>query len=141
MRKSNNIQGAHEESDILEKTKTKSHLHQLQDLMMGTISEHIISKIDYKALLHKILTLISQVLSKREAMIFEDKLIVENTLSLMLGCILHKNDLLNEFYSIQQPLKSDEFVLSGLLQCPHERIREEFKSTFACLARKLTHIR
>jgi len=31
-------------------------------------------------------------------------------------------------------------VLSGLLQCPHERIREEFKSTFGCLAKKLTHI-
>ncbi len=26
------------------------------------------------------------------------------------------------------------------MQCPHERIREEFKSTFACLARQLTHI-
>jgi hypothetical protein len=26
-------------------------------------------------------------------MIFEDKLIVENTLSLMVGCILHKNEL------------------------------------------------
>jgi hypothetical protein len=45
-------------------------------------------------------------------MIFEDKLIVENTLSLMVGCILHKNELLNNFYSFENP---EEFVISGLL--------------------------
>lgn len=45
------------------------------------------------------MSLIAQVLSKQENMIFEDKLIVENTLSLMVGCILHKNELLNDFYA------------------------------------------
>lgn len=95
--------------------------------MQGPISEHIISNIDYKSLLHKIMSLISQVLSKRDQMIFEDKLIVENTLSLMVGCILHKNELLNDFYSFKNP---SEFVISGLLDCQHERIREDFKSSF-----------
>lgn len=70
-------------------------------------------------------------------MIFEDKLIVENTLSLMVGCILHKNELLNDFYSFENP---EEFVISGLLDCSHERIREDFKSSFGSLARRLTHI-
>jgi hypothetical protein len=60
-------------------------------------------------------------------MIFEDKLIVENTLSLMVGCILHKNELLNDFYSFENP---EQFVISGLLDCAHERIREDFKSSF-----------
>ena len=95
--------------------------------MMGSISEHIISNIDYKSLLHKIMTLIAQVLDKRGKMIFEDKLIVENTLSLMVGCILHKNELLNDFYSFKNP---EQFVISGLLDCEHDRIREVFKSSF-----------
>lgn len=115
-------------------------MHQLQKLLQGPISEHIISNIDYKALLYKIMSLIAQVLSKRENMIFEDKLIVENTLSLMVGCILHKNELLNDFYGFKGIDDPEQFVLSGLLYCPHERIREEFKSSFSCLARKLTHI-
>ena len=34
--------------------------------MVGSISEHIISNIDYKSLLHKIMSLIGQVLNKRE---------------------------------------------------------------------------
>jgi hypothetical protein len=70
-------------------------------------------------------------------MVFEDKLIVENTLSLMVGCFLHKNELLNDFYLYKNP---EDFVLGGLVDCPHERIRDEFKSTFSCLARKLTHL-
>ena len=60
-------------------------------------------------------------------MIFEDKLIVENTLNLMVGCILHKNELLNDFYSFENP---EQFVIGGLLDCAHERIREDFKSSF-----------
>jgi hypothetical protein len=55
-------------------------------------------------------------------MIFEDKLIIENALSLWVSFILHKNELFNDFYdfkgesgsSIQT---SDDFILSGLLFC------------------------
>jgi len=32
-------------------------------------------------------------------MIFEDKLIIENALSLLVGCVLHKNELLDDLYS------------------------------------------
>lgn len=34
-------------------------------------------------------------------MIFEDKLIIENALSLWVGCVLHRNELFNEFYSFK----------------------------------------
>jgi len=44
-------------------------------------------------------------------MSFEEKLIVENALSLWVGCILHKKELLNDFYEYQ----SDDFILQGLL--------------------------
>jgi hypothetical protein len=67
-------------------------------LLAGPASELIISNIEYKSLLQKILTLISQVLAKKH-MIFEDKLIVENALSLLVGCLLHKPELLNDLYS------------------------------------------
>jgi hypothetical protein len=56
-------------------------------------------------------------------MTFEDKLIIENALSLWVGCILHKNELLNDFYQIN----SEDFILQGLLYCNSEKVREEFK--------------
>jgi hypothetical protein len=67
------------------------------------------------------LQIIAQVLEK-EAMIFEDKLIVENALSLWVSCILHKNELINEFYQFKGEDGSniqtcDDFVLNGLLFC------------------------
>ncbi len=74
-----------------------SRFKELQKLIAGPIGEEIIEQIDYKAIQAKLLTVISQVLRKSK-MIFEDKLIVENALSLWVGCILHKNELLNDFY-------------------------------------------
>ena len=63
-------------------------------------------------------------------MTFEDKLIIENALSLWVGCILHNNELLNDFYSIN----SDDFILSGLLYCSQDKVREEFKNSLSQLA-------
>lgn len=56
-------------------------------------------------------------------MIFEDKLIIENALSLWVGCILHNNALFDDFYFFKgeenSKIKScDDFVLTGLLYCP-----------------------
>jgi len=65
-------------------------------------------------------------------MIFEDKLIIENALSLWVGCILHNNSLFNDFYTFKGEEDSkiktcDDFVLNGLLFCSQEKVREEFK--------------
>jgi hypothetical protein len=66
-------------------------------------------------------------------MTFEEKLIVENSLSLWVGCILHKTELLNEFYSTN----SDDFIMQGLLYCNQDKIREEFKVSLSLLSQKL----
>jgi hypothetical protein len=75
-------------------------------------------------------------------MIFEDKLIIENALSLWVGCILHKNELFNEFYDFKGEDGSriqncDDFILNGLLYCDYDKIREEFKQSLTSLAHKL----
>jgi len=66
-------------------------------------------------------------------MTFEEKLIVENALSLWVGCILHKRELLNDFYEFQ----SDDFILTGLLYCNQDKVREEFKQSLSQLSLKL----
>ena len=82
----------------------------------------------------KILKLIAQVLeADRQDMTFEEKLIVENALSLWVGCILHKTELLNDFYSTN----SDDFLMRGLLFCQQDKIRDEFKVSLSLLSQKL----
>lgn len=82
---------------------------------------------DYSALQRQLLRLVSHVL-KKPKLIFEDKLILEHALNLWSGCLLHRGDLFDEFV---KPIDSDvvtgEFVLAGLLYCPYETVREEFR--------------
>jgi hypothetical protein len=46
-----------------------------------------------------------------------------------LSCILHKNELLEIFYRFNSETFSElgDLLLAGLLLCPQEKIREEFK--------------
>jgi hypothetical protein len=66
-------------------------------------------------------------------MTFEEKLIIENALSLWVGCILHKKDLLNDFYDFN----SESFILKGLLYSNQDKVREEFKLSLSQLSQKL----
>ena len=106
--------------------------------MEGPIGVDIIEQIDYKAVVERILLLISQILSK-PSMILEDKLIIENALSLLVGCLLHKSELLSIFYSFTSPTVSskENLILNGLLLCPQEKVREEFRLSLSCLSSKL----
>jgi hypothetical protein len=76
-------------------------------------------------------------------MIFEDKLIIENAMSLWVGCVIHRNELFNEFYSFQGAAEDkikdcDSLILTGLLFCPYEKVREEFKSALSSISLKLS---
>jgi hypothetical protein len=72
-------------------------------------------------------------------MIFEDKLIIENALSLFVGCVMHKPELFNEFLSFRTDSvsSSDNFILQGLLFCEQEKVREDFKMSFNGLSKNL----
>ena len=76
-------------------------------------------------------------------MIMEDKLIIENALSLLVGCILHKNELLNGLYEFKSGTigSFDDFALEGLLLCKQEKVREEFKHSLTCLSKSIVNIR
>lgn len=66
-------------------------------------------------------------------------MIIENALSLLVGCILHKCELINNLYefSSEEIPNCDEFILTGLLYSNQEKIREEFKQSLSCLSLKL----
>ena len=83
----------------------------------------------------------AKILSK-DKLIFEDKLIIENALSLWVGCILHKSHLWNDFMNFKSDgeltvKSSDDFIMTGLLCCSYDKIREEFKQSLDSLSHKL----
>ena len=106
---------------------------QLQALLAGPTGLEIVELVDYSALQRQVLRLTSQVL-KKPKLIFEDKLIIEHALNLWVGCLLHRSDLFHEFVEPMDPeVDTNEFVLSGLLYCPYETVREEFRQSLAAL--------
>jgi hypothetical protein len=71
---------------------------------------------------------------QKETHFFEDKNIVSNALNLWIGSVLYKPELFLDFLTFE---KIDEVVMSGLLYCSAEKIREDFKFTLLELAKQL----
>ena len=110
---------------------------QLKSLLAGPIGIQIVELVDYSALQRQVLRVTSQVLRKGK-LLFEDKLIVENALNLWVGCLLHRSNLFAEFLAPRDPeLKADELLLAGLLHCPYETVREQFKQSLSALCSRV----
>ena len=74
------------------------------------------------------LTIVSSIV-KRKQFTLADKVIVENSMALWMGCVLYNSDFFDEFIdwnnkNIGNP--ENNFVLAGLLFCPEEKIRMDF---------------
>lgn len=125
IRRTSSTVDAEEPSPIISKLDTTlsdsefSRFKQLQTLMEGPLGIQIIEQIDYKLVVQRILAIISQIINKPN-MILEDKLIIENALSLLVSCILHKVELLEIFYKFSSETFAElsDLLLTGLLLCP-----------------------
>jgi len=61
---------------------------------------------------------------------FNEEKIVENSLSLWLGCVLHKEDIIPEFLNFSSDIGSvEELIVRGITH-QSRKVREEFYQTF-----------
>ena len=102
-------------------------------LFSGSIAEEFLDLIDFKNLQTKLLNLIAEIVVK-ESHSFEEKNIVSNSLNLWIGCLLYKPELFLDFLTYE---KIDEIIMSGILYCSAEKIREDFRFTLLELAKQL----
>jgi len=61
----------------------------------------IVDSVDYSALQRQVVTVTSKML-KNPKLSFEGKLIVDNALNLWVGCLLHREELFQEFIDSKQ---------------------------------------
>jgi len=108
-------------------------MEEIQGILKGPLGLEIVEQVDYKALQEKVLTLTAHTLAK-EKIVFEDKLIIENALNLWIGCCFHRPDLFSNFTEFTFLGKdSKEFILSGLLYCQYDSVRESFRNSLSAL--------
>jgi hypothetical protein len=113
-------------------------IEQLSTQLKGELGERMIGVIDFSQLQQIVLQSISSLIVQPD-MDFDEKKIVENSLSLWLGCILHKPKILDDFFTFKCKEFDNvrEFMLRGILYPGLFRIREEFLHTLMMFATKI----
>ena len=95
--------------------------------------ESQIKSIDLGALTSKLQQIVSCLLSTQTPDSIEEKMIIDNAMSVWATCINQQPDLFESFQA-QKDFGTDKienaynFMLSGLLFCPVEKVRMSFKS-------------
>lgn len=102
-------------------------------LFAGLIASDFLDLIDFNNVQSKLLKLIADIV-KKEHYSYEEKNIVSNSLNLWIGCIMYKQELFLDFLTFDH---IEEIIMSGILYCPAEKIREDFKFTLLELAKQV----
>ena len=140
VRKSSSI---NDENELLKRQKTAKGAGQedpILTLMRQPEGSEIMLSTNFDQLFDKLLELLSVMLSKTN-MIFEDKIIIENTLSILVGTLMFKKDCYSKFIGFQstksQTVRNiEEVIVAGLL-CPEEKVRADFGSSLNVLSTNL----
>ena len=90
---------------------------------MGETGNLVLNQMDYEGLQSRIIEVISHTLAKKDSMVFEDKVIIDNSLNLWVGCLQHHIDLFDVFIGLTN-VSAVEFLTEGLLYCKHDGVRE-----------------
>ena len=122
-----------------EAKKKDSSQDQFEELMKSAEGQEIMLNTDFSQLFEKSLQLIATVLSK-SSLIYEDKIVIENALSIVVGILLFKKELYPKFEAFTMEAakvaSAEQLVLTGLLN-QEEKVRQDCKSSFDVLARSL----
>ena len=108
----------------------------LLTLMSSPAGQQIVLNTDFSRLFDQTLALLATLLSK-SSLTLEDKIIIENALSLVAGILLFKQDNYARFVGFQSAAgtirTAGDLVLAGLL-CQEEKVRADFERTFRILS-------
>ena len=93
---------------------------------------------NFEQLFDKTISLLATVLGK-ETLIFEDKVIIENALAVLVGILLYKKEVYAKFIGFTASsgiANAEQLTLAGLL-CPEEKVRIDFERSLSILAQNL----
>jgi hypothetical protein len=94
----------------------------MMDIMKGPNGTKILEEINFKEIQSRLLQLIIQIVPK-ESHTFVEQEIIGNAMTLWKCCVFYKSELFLDFLTTD---KVDELIMSGLLYCTQESIRNYF---------------
>ena len=84
------------EPTLLRRKSSLGPDYTIQELMQKMFGPEVLASIDFKLLCNHLITTVSQIL-QRSTFTIDEKIIVQNTLALWTGCLLHNNSLFADF--------------------------------------------
>ena len=123
-------------SRMEEGEESKDEQDTFATLMLTPEGQEIMLDTDFAQLFDKLLQITSTTLSKT-TLIFEDKVILHNAVTMLVGILMFKPELYARFTSYQNAgsaiSNSEQLVLAGLL-CSEEKVRHDFARSLESLA-------
>lgn len=116
-----------------DKDEKDAGFEQLKEILVGEVADSVVESIDYTKLQNRIIEVLVHTLKKGDAMIFEDKNIVDNALNLWAGLLQSQPGLFEEFTKMKD---AKAILIEGLLQCKAEPVREQFKALLSNICTK-----
>lgn len=115
-------------------------IEQLSSQLKGELGNNMLKVIDFNHLQLIVLQNIASLLDKHD-MDFDERKIIENSLSLWLGCVLHNPQILDNFFTFTCNEFTDikDLMQRGILYPSLFRIREEFLHTLFMFALKVVN--
>ena len=97
----------------------------------------ILLSTNYGRLQNKILSLVFTILQQKTFSL-EQKIIIENAITIWVGATLYKPELFNDFKAFSlNGSSAEDLILSGLVFCPEEKIRQDFCSGLTALVKSI----
>ena len=76
---------------------------------------------------------------KRE--VLDEKLIVDGSLSIWMGCLVYDSTLFEKFIAFDEFNKNimnpSDFIMTGILYCPIEKMRQSFRNILSVVTSRL----
>ena len=125
-----------------EKAEQKKEVDFMEKLMKeGNAAEEIILNTDFEALSVKLLELIAA-MSSSQNITAEHKVVVEASLGLVVAAMINDPEMFQTLVSfksqaVPEIASGKDLILTGLLYCPEDKIRKDFKNTLKALCQQL----
>lgn len=112
------------------------------------LAEIIMEKIDFKELQIQVLEIVCLMLNKKDINI-EDKLIVENALSLWVASVIRNENLIDDFYSYKRSEEKsgkygikngEDLILTSLYCYKNFKVREEMANSLFIICSKVKNV-
>jgi hypothetical protein len=109
----------------------------LAEIMVGGLGARLVAEVDLKNFQNQLLQIIALVLQKKDSLLLDDRLIIDQALGIWISCIVSEPSLLQELFNSASKSFTKIFIEDGLL-CGNLAVRSLFRNSIRTICETLS---